>query len=208
VEHEPALLADELAERDAANRLPAAVVVVDLYGQCADYDAIVPLCAQYGVPLIEDAAEALGRRTGRPSCGHVRRHRDPVVQRQQDHHHLGRRRLRLTRHERWPTGAIPGDAGAPAGRALRAHRRRLQLPVEQPACRDGPGAARAACRRCRPPAGDQRALPTELDDMSGLEFMPIAPWSTTALDGPGGWNGWLTCVTFDDPAHRDGCRRR
>ncbi len=25
--------------------------------------------------------------------------------------------------------------------------------------------------------------------------MPIAPW--------GGWNGWLTCVTFDDPAVRD-----
>jgi dTDP-4-amino-4,6-dideoxygalactose transaminase len=36
------------------------VIVVDLYGQCADYDPIVALCAQYGVPLIEDAAEALG----------------------------------------------------------------------------------------------------------------------------------------------------
>ena len=27
-------------------------------------------------------------------------------------------------------------------------------------------------------------------DADGLEFMPIAPWS--------GWNGWLTCVVFDD----------
>ncbi len=56
----PELLADELAAMRAAGRLPAAVVVVDLYGQCADYDEIVPLCAEYGVPVVEDAAEALG----------------------------------------------------------------------------------------------------------------------------------------------------
>ena len=57
---DPALLADALESAARAGRLPKAVVVVDLYGQCADYDAIVPLCAQYDVPLVEDAAEALG----------------------------------------------------------------------------------------------------------------------------------------------------
>jgi len=36
------------------------VITVDLYGQCADYDRIVPLCEQHGVLLVEDAAEALG----------------------------------------------------------------------------------------------------------------------------------------------------
>jgi dTDP-4-amino-4,6-dideoxygalactose transaminase len=41
----------------------------------------------------------------------------------------------------------------------------------------------------------------ELGDVAGLEFMPIAPWSRT--DAGRHWNGWLTCVTFDDPAHRD-----
>jgi len=57
---DPALVADELRARARAGRLPGAVVAVDLYGQCADYGQLEPLCAEYGVPLVEDAAEALG----------------------------------------------------------------------------------------------------------------------------------------------------
>src|SRR5205823_13042258 len=35
---------------------------------CADYDSIVEACAEYGIPLIEDAAEALGATyKGRPA---------------------------------------------------------------------------------------------------------------------------------------------
>ncbi|PZE20469.1 DegT/DnrJ/EryC1/StrS family aminotransferase [Paenibacillus xerothermodurans] len=41
-------------------QLPKAVVVVNLYGQSADYDAILQICDRYGVPVIEDAAESLG----------------------------------------------------------------------------------------------------------------------------------------------------
>jgi pyridoxal phosphate-dependent aminotransferase EpsN len=57
---DPDLLAEELADANSRNRLPKAVIVVDLYGQCADYDRIESVCRQYSVPLIEDAAEALG----------------------------------------------------------------------------------------------------------------------------------------------------
>ena len=57
---DPELLEAELAERAAGRRLPAAVISVDLYGQCADYDRIVAACARFEVPLVEDAAEALG----------------------------------------------------------------------------------------------------------------------------------------------------
>jgi pyridoxal phosphate-dependent aminotransferase EpsN len=35
-------------------------VCVDLYGQCADYSRIRPICQAHGIPLVQDAAEALG----------------------------------------------------------------------------------------------------------------------------------------------------
>lgn len=57
---DPGLLAEVLQDRARTGSLPAAVVTVDLYGQCCDYDPITALCSEYGIPLIEDAAEALG----------------------------------------------------------------------------------------------------------------------------------------------------
>ncbi len=66
---DPALLEAALKKRAAKNQLPAAVVVVDLYGHCAAYDEITALCDTYGVPLIEDAAEALGASYGGRPAG-------------------------------------------------------------------------------------------------------------------------------------------
>jgi dTDP-4-amino-4,6-dideoxygalactose transaminase len=57
---DPARVAETLDQRAAQGRLPAAVVTVDLYGQCADADPIADACARHGVALVEDAAEALG----------------------------------------------------------------------------------------------------------------------------------------------------
>ena len=39
---------------------PKAVIMVHLYGTCAKLDEIMEICAQHGVPLVEDAAESLG----------------------------------------------------------------------------------------------------------------------------------------------------
>jgi dTDP-4-amino-4,6-dideoxygalactose transaminase len=65
---DPALVAEELATRARRGQLPAAVVTVDLYGQTADYDALTALCKEYEIPLIEDAAEAVGATyRGRPA---------------------------------------------------------------------------------------------------------------------------------------------
>jgi len=57
---DPALVAEELRARADRGQLPRAVIAVDMYGQCADYEPLLDACDRYGVPLIEDAAEALG----------------------------------------------------------------------------------------------------------------------------------------------------
>ncbi len=56
----PDLLREALEQRDRLGKLPKAVILVHLYGQSADIEPILEACNQYGVPLIEDAAEALG----------------------------------------------------------------------------------------------------------------------------------------------------
>jgi dTDP-4-amino-4,6-dideoxygalactose transaminase len=57
---DPDLLAKEINTCAERGRLPKAVVPTDLYGQCADYDRIVEICAPYEIPVIVDAAESLG----------------------------------------------------------------------------------------------------------------------------------------------------
>lgn len=57
---DPNLLEDALAKRDKLGKLPKAVVLVHLYGQSADLEPILQVCDRYGIPLVEDAAEALG----------------------------------------------------------------------------------------------------------------------------------------------------
>ena len=57
---DPNVLEDALRQRALRNRLPRALMVVHLYGQCADMDPILAICRSYGVPVLEDAAEALG----------------------------------------------------------------------------------------------------------------------------------------------------
>jgi dTDP-4-amino-4,6-dideoxygalactose transaminase len=57
---DPTLLREALQDAAVRGSLPKAVIAVDLYGQCADYDAILGACEEHGVPVVEDAAEALG----------------------------------------------------------------------------------------------------------------------------------------------------
>jgi dTDP-4-amino-4,6-dideoxygalactose transaminase len=57
---DPNLLSTALADRAESGRLPRAIMVADIYGQCAAWDEIGKIAANYGVPIIEDAAEAVG----------------------------------------------------------------------------------------------------------------------------------------------------
>jgi len=65
---DPQILEKALRERAQRNSLPRAVIVVHLFGQCADMDSIMEACRRYNVPVLEDAAEALGAiYKGRPA---------------------------------------------------------------------------------------------------------------------------------------------
>lgn len=66
---DPALVAEEIVRAARRGRPPKAVVAVDIYGQCADYDALRDICREHDVALIEDAAEALGASYGGSSAG-------------------------------------------------------------------------------------------------------------------------------------------
>ena len=61
---DPQMLGDFLVARAADGKLPAAVVPVDVFGRTCDYARILPVCAEYGVPVFCDSAEALGATHG------------------------------------------------------------------------------------------------------------------------------------------------
>ena len=56
----PIALQKAFDDAEKCGEMPKAVVVVNLYGQSADYDKLKIICDKYNVPIIEDAAESLG----------------------------------------------------------------------------------------------------------------------------------------------------
>jgi dTDP-4-amino-4,6-dideoxygalactose transaminase len=57
---DPGLLDEAIAARLRAGARVRAVLAVDLYGRCCDYDAIRDVCDRHDVVLVQDAAESLG----------------------------------------------------------------------------------------------------------------------------------------------------
>ncbi len=56
-------------QQEAGGRKPKAIVVVHLYGMPARMDEILKIAVKYDIPVIEDAAEALGSTLHGRSCG-------------------------------------------------------------------------------------------------------------------------------------------
>lgn len=66
---DPEVLASFLARRAALDQLPAAIITVDVFGRSCDYDRIMAIAERYEVPVLADAAEALGATNGDRPCG-------------------------------------------------------------------------------------------------------------------------------------------
>jgi dTDP-4-amino-4,6-dideoxygalactose transaminase len=66
---DPVLLRKALQEARKKNELPKAIIPVHLYGMPAKINEIIEIADEYGVPVIEDAAEALGSKLNDKPCG-------------------------------------------------------------------------------------------------------------------------------------------
>jgi len=186
---DPALLEEALDVRARRGRLPRAVVVVHLYGQSADLDAIAAVCARYGVALIEDAAEALGatyrgRAPGTTGITGV---------------------FSFNGNKIITTGG--GGMLVSADRSLIAHARKLATQARDPAphyehsemgfnyrlsnvlAAIGRGQLRVLSERVAARRRNFAFYSAALGDMPGIEFMPEAPWGTHTR--------WLTTLTID-----------
>ncbi len=65
----PLLLEAAIKHRLAKGRKPKAIIPVHLYGMPAKMDEIIAIAERYDIPLIEDAAEALGSHINGKRCG-------------------------------------------------------------------------------------------------------------------------------------------
>ncbi len=66
---DPLLLRTALEEAQQNKKLPKAIITVHLYGMPAKMDEILTIAKEYSVPVIEDAAEALGSNIDNKPCG-------------------------------------------------------------------------------------------------------------------------------------------
>ena len=86
------LLAEELAACAQRGKLPKVVIPTDLYGQCADLNQIRAICEPYNIPVVADAAEAMGARYGEPQGNRAERRKQKCLSQK------GNMRLRVQSH--------------------------------------------------------------------------------------------------------------
>ena len=65
----PEALEEAIKDRTAKGKKPKAIIVVHLYGMPAKMDEILEISNKYEIPLVEDAAEALGSAYKGQKCG-------------------------------------------------------------------------------------------------------------------------------------------
>ncbi len=186
---DPALVSAALERRARAGRTPRAVVAVHLYGQSADLKPLLAACQKHGVPLIEDAAEALGSRYDG---------RQPGT--------FGKAGIFSFNGNKIITTS-GGGMLVSEDKALITHARKLATQARDPAphyqhseigynyrlsnllAAVGRGQLRVLEERVEARRKNFDFYRQALGNLAGIEFMPEAPW--------GRHNRWLTTVTVD-----------
>ena len=191
----PDLLRAAVGRLAADGIAPKAVVMVDLYGQCADADPIRDTCSEHGMVLVEDAAEALGATYKGRMAGTLG---DISV-------------LSFNGNKIVTTsgGGMVLTRSSPQAERIRYLATQARQPeVHYEHTEIGYNyrlsnllAAMGSAQLKRLPSMIERRREINalyratLSRRDEIGFMPIPPWST--------WNGWLTCVLFGSTADRD-----
>jgi len=66
---DPVLLEEAIEDRIKVGKKPKAIVIVHLYGMPAKIDEITAIASKYNIPIVEDAAEAIGSEYKNKKCG-------------------------------------------------------------------------------------------------------------------------------------------
>jgi pyridoxal phosphate-dependent aminotransferase EpsN len=189
---DPELLAEELEACARRGRLPKAVIVVDLYGQCANYEPILKACAFYEVPVIEDAAEALGAAyRGRPAgtfgtIGCFSFNGNKIIT-------ASGGGMLVTKRKEWADEArhLATQARDPA-----PHYQHSEIGynyrMSNLLAAVGRGQLRVLDDRVSRRRANCEFYRQALDDLAGIDFMPEFPGSHATR--------WLTCITVDPEA--------
>lgn len=187
----PDLLEEALSDAVKEGASPRAVVVVDLYGQVADYDRLRPVCERFGVPILEDAAEAVGSSRQGQAAGT-----------------FGRAGIFSFNGNKILTtsggGALivrdPDEAAryrylATQARQPAVHYEHTEIGFNYRLSNLLAALGRAQLLRLPELVARRRSISDAYRSaLPDLDFMPVAD---------PGWNGWLTCVLFESGSHRD-----
>jgi pyridoxal phosphate-dependent aminotransferase EpsN len=189
---DPNLVERELRTMAAAGRRPKALVTVDLYGQTCDYGALEGLCERYGVPLVEDAAEALGatcngRGAGSFGVAGVLSFNGNKIITTSGGGMLLSNDGELIRKVRF----LATQARDPA-----PHYQHSQIGfnyrMSNVLAALGRGQLQTLAERVTARRAHFAAYREALGDLPGVGFMPEAPWGMS--------NRWLTCITIEPGA--------
>jgi len=186
---DPDLLESEIRKMGSKGKLPKAVIIVHIYGQSADMDPILRTCNEFSIPVIEDAAEALGacyksKKTGTMGCfGIFSFNGNKIITTS------GGGMLVADDEE----SIVQARFLASQARDPAPHYEHTQIGynyrISNVLAAIGRGQLKLLEKRVQKKRGICDTYRKILDGIPGLCFMPEPEWSFS--------NRWLTCITID-----------